>query len=161
MKKKSVSIRWLGLWEEKRKEKKTWTEMRFSLYTESPGTMLLVSRASSLDFAIKTPSCLCGIITALFPPLIPPRWLTPPRWLPPPRPRPRTPKPLPALFCALKAPPPRPPLPALFWALKAPRPWPAPRPNISVTNAEGKKKKSSSYVLIILKLWQWTNLCVG
>jgi len=144
----------------KRKEKKTWTEMRFSLYTESPGTMLLVSRASSLDFAIKTPSCLCGIITALFPPLIPPRWLAPPR--PPPRPRPRTPKPLPALFCALKAPPPRPPLPALFWALKAPRPWPAPCPNISITNAEGKKqKKLSSYVLIILKLWQCTNLCVG
>ncbi len=51
----------------------TSTDMRFSPYTDSPGTRFLVTSASSLPRAMKTPACLCGSMTTVFPPRIPPK----------------------------------------------------------------------------------------
>lgn len=49
----------------------------------TPGTMFLVTRASSLPRAMKTPACLCASMMTLEPPAIPPLPPLPPR---PPRP---------------------------------------------------------------------------
>ena len=65
------------------------TEIRFSPYTDSPGTRFFVTSMDSLPLAIKIPSCLCGSMITVEPPLAPPRPLyLPPRPPGPPRPRP-------------------------------------------------------------------------
>ena len=88
----------------------------------TPGTRFLVTRASSLPRAMKTPSCLCCSMTTLLPPFIPPR---PPR---PPRPPLAPPLPLPPPLPPLSIPPrpPKPPLPPPRGALQAvvPRKYP-------------------------------------
>ena len=79
----------------------------------TPGTRFLVTRASSLPRAIKTPSCLCCSITTLLPPFMPPR---PPR---PPRPPLAPPLPLPPLPpLSIPPRPPKPPLPPPRGALQ-------------------------------------------
>lgn len=102
----------------------TSTDILFSPYTSEPGTKFKVTRASSLPLAINTPSCLCGSITTVFPPLKPPGFPPRPPRPPPPRPPPPRPKlgrPPPP---PLPPPPPRPPpLPPLK---RSPRPPPPP-----------------------------------
>mmetsp|Transcript_16769 Transcript_16769/g.29378 ORF Transcript_16769/g.29378 Transcript_16769/m.29378 type:complete len:231 (-) Transcript_16769:54-746(-) len=81
----------------------TSTEILFSPYTDSPGTMLRVTRTSSFPDAMKNPGCLCGFTITLDPPFMPP---APPR-LPPRPPRPGLP--IPPRPPPREKPPPRPP----------------------------------------------------
>lgn len=70
------------------------TEILFSPYTDSPGTILRVTSASSFPRQMKTPSCRWGSTVTFLPPLKPPR--PPPRPPRPPRPGPPLPLPLPS-----------------------------------------------------------------
>ncbi|KAH9529021.1 hypothetical protein DERF_002928 [Dermatophagoides farinae] len=78
----------------------TSTDIRFSPYTDSPGTKFLVTKASSLPRATKMPANRAPRPPPRPPPL-PPRWPNPPRPPPPP--------PRPGLFPKPPRPPPRSP----------------------------------------------------